>query len=139
VIGIVLMAAGLALLAQTTVRLGMLSGQASLGGVMVLAPNGTITFATVGSGLALVQGAGGGYVLQAQSVNRVVGAKPARQADGTYLLQQMAVAASLRVYRNGVRQSAGDDYTYDAAARRITAVTGIPWSTDDLILVDFEF
>ena len=106
---------------------------------MVLAPNGTITFATVGAGISLVQGAGGGYVLQAQMVNRVVGAKPARQADGTFLLAQSALAGTLRVFRNGVRQSVGDDYTYDAAGRKITAVTGIPWSTDDLVLVDFEF
>ena len=46
----VLLVAALVLLAQTTVRMGMLSGPASLGGVMVLAPNGTITFATVGAG-----------------------------------------------------------------------------------------
>ena len=135
----VLLMAALVLLAQTSVRLGMISGPAGGGGVMVLAPNGAITFATIGAGISLVQGAGGGYVLQAQAVNRIVGTKPVRQTDGTYLLPQAVVPASLRVYRNGVRQSAGDDYTFDAAARRITPVTGFPWSTDDLILADFEF
>jgi hypothetical protein len=86
-----------------------------------------------------VQAAAGGYALQAQASNSVVGAKPSRQTDGTYLLPQPAIPASMKVYRNGVRQSAGDDYTFDAAASRITPVAAYPWNTDDLVLVDYEY
>ena len=41
-------------------------------------------------------------------------AKPTRQVDGTYLLAQTVIAATLIVNRNGVRQSVGD------GARRVT-------------------
>lgn len=137
-IAIVLMAAGLAVLAQTTVRLGMLSGPVSLGGVMVLTPTGQITFATIGPGILLDKGTGG-YVLRAQSANRVLGAKLSSQSDGTYLLPQTALPASLLVYRNGVRQSAGDDYTFDSATRKIAPVAGVPWDASDLVLIDYEY
>ena len=136
--GSVLLAACLVLVAQTSVRLSMLSGPAGPGGVIVLAPNGQVTFATIGTGLVLDRGAGG-YVLRAQSANRAVGAKLSLQSDGAYLLPQPAVPATLEVFRNGVRQSAGDDYTFDSATRKITPVPGSPWSTDDLVLADYEF
>jgi len=115
----------------------MLSGPAGAGGILVLAPNGSVTFATIGAGIDLVQSTGG-WVLQAQSQQHVVGAKPQRQADGSYLLPQGANPDSLQVYRNGVRQSAGDDYTYEAATRMITPVVAHPWFPDDLVLADFE-
>ena len=47
-------------------------------------------------------------------------------------------SGTLAVYRNGVRQSVGDDYAFDAAARSIAPVAGHPWNTDDLVQVDYE-
>jgi hypothetical protein len=124
------------MMAQTSVRIGMITGPVSPGGVMVLAPNGQITFATIGPGIVMTQSAGG-YVLQ-MSVNRVVGGKPARQADGSYLLPHPAME-TLRVFRNGVRQSSGDDYTFDLATRKILPVADVPWDASDLVLVDYEY
>jgi hypothetical protein len=134
---LLLLAVGL-MMAQTSVRIGMISGPVSPGGVMVLAPNGQITFATIGPGILLDKGTGG-YVLRVQSANRVLGAKLSWQADGTYLLPQTALPASLLVYRNGVRQSAGDDYTFESATRKIAPVAGYSWDASDLVLVDFEY
>lgn len=126
------------LVAQTTVRVDMLSGPSGGGRVMVLAPNGNVTFATIGAGITLVDTGGGAWVLQAQASARVLGEKPVRQPDGTYVVARTPAAGSLAVYRNGVRQSVGDDYAFDAAARSIAPVAGHPWNTDDLVLVDYE-
>jgi hypothetical protein len=133
---LLVVAAGL-LVAQTSVRVGMLSGPTGAGGVLVLAHNGQITFATIGAGIALVS-ANGGYVLQAQTSPRVLGEKPVRQPDGTYVVARPPAPGTLAVYRNGVRQSVGDDYAFDAAARKIAPVAGHPWEADDLVLVDYE-
>ena len=133
---LVVVTAGL-LMAQTSVRVGMLSGPVGAGGVLVLAPTGQITFATVGTGISLVRVAGG-YVLEAQASGRVRGEKPARQPDGTYVVARTPGPGTLAVYRNGVRQSAGDDYAFDAAARKIAPAAGLPWDSDDLVLADYE-
>ena len=123
----------------TTVRIGMLLAPAlANGGVLAVTPTGQVVLAGVGSGVTLVAN-GGSYSIQAATPNVVVGAKPVRQADGTYLLPQAATAASLRVYRNGVRQSAGDDYTYDATAMKISPVAGYAWDASDLVLADFAY
>jgi hypothetical protein len=116
----------------------MLSGPSGAGRVMVLAPNGNVTFASIGAGIALVDtGGGGGWVLQSTAA-RIVGEKPVRQPDGSYLLGRAVSIGTLAVYRNGVRQSAGDDYVFDAAARKIAPVASLPWNSDDLVLVDYE-
>ena len=125
------------LAAQTSVRVGMLSGPTGSGGVLVLAPNGAITFATIGAGITLVS-VNGGYVLQVQATAAVVGEKPARQQDGTYVVAKTPTPGTMKVYRNGVRQSVGDDFTFDATARKIAPVAGHPWEVDDLVLVDYE-
>ena len=131
-----LVAVGL-VLAQTTVRVGMLSGPSGAGRVMVLAPNGTVTFAALGAGIALVDTGGGGWVLQSTAA-RIVGEKPVRQPDGSYVIARSPASGTLAVYRNGVRQSAGDDYAFDAAARKVTPVAILPWNSDDLVQVDYE-
>jgi hypothetical protein len=138
IIGVVLMAVVL-WAGPTTVRIGMLLAPAlANGGVLVVTPTGQVVVASVGAGVTLVAN-GGGYTIQAATPNVVIGSKPAHQTDGTYLLAQAATAASLRVYRNGVRQSAGDDYTYDATAMKISPVAGYPWDASDLVLADFEY
>ncbi len=125
--------------APTTVRIAMLAAPTLAGGgVLVVTPTGQVMVATLGAGISLVSNAGG-YTLQAASPNAAVGAKPTRQADGTLLLAQSATAATLTVYRNGVRQSAGDDYTYDAATRTISPVVGFPWDVGDLVLADYQY
>ena len=123
-------------LAQTTVRVGMLSGPSGAGRVMVLAPNGAVTFAALGAGISLVD-VGGGWVLQSTAA-RIVGEKPVRQPDGSYVIARTPASGTLALYRNGVRQSAGDDFTFDAAARKIAPVASLPWNSDDLVLVDYE-
>ena len=125
------------LLAQTTVRVGMLSGPSGAGRVMVLAPNGNVTFASIGAGIALVDTGGGGWVLQSTAA-QIVGEKPVRQPDGSYVIARTPASGTLALYRNGVRQSAGDDFTFDAAARKIAPVASLPWNGDDLVLVDYE-
>ncbi len=109
------------------------------GGVLVLAPNGQVQVAALGPGVALVGNDSGGYVLQGTVPKLVVGVKPARQQDGSYLLPDAATAAMLVVFRNGVRQSAGDDYTYDANTKTITPLAGFPWDASDLVLCDYVF
>ena len=131
-----LVAVGL-VLAQTTVRVGMLSGPSGAGRVMVIAPNGTVTFAALGAGITLVDTGGGAWVLQS-TASRIVGEKPVRQPDGSYLLGRAVSPGTLAVYRNGVRQNLGDDYVIDATARKVTPVTGLPWNVDDLVLADYE-
>ena len=69
----------------------------------------------------------------------VYGVKPALQQNGTYTLTDAAIAASLRVYRNGVRQSPGDDYAYDATSKTISPVAANPWNATDLIICDYQF
>jgi len=136
--GVVLMAVVL-WAGPTTVRIGMLLAPAlANGGVLVVTPAGQVVVAGVGAGVTLVAN-GGGYTIQAATPNVVVGSKPARQADGTHLIAQAATAASLRVYRNGVRQSAGDDYTYDATTMKISPVAGYGWDASDLVLADFAY
>ena len=131
-----LVAVGL-VLAQTTVRVGMLSGPSGAGRVMVLAPNGNVTFAAIGAGITLVDTGGGAWVLQSTTA-RIVGEKPVRQPDGSYLIARTPASGTLAVYRNGVRQSAGDDYAFDAAARTIAPVASLPWKADDLVQADYE-
>jgi hypothetical protein len=131
----VLVAVGL-VLAQTTVRVGMLSGPTGGGRVMVIAPNGSVTFAAIGAGISLVD-VGGAWVLQSTAA-RIVGEKPVRQPDGSYVIARSPASGSLAVYRNGVRQSAGDDYAFDAATRKIAPVTSLPWNADDLVQADYE-
>ena len=138
IFGIVLLTAIL-WAAPTTIRIAMLAAPTLAGGgVPVVTPTGQVMVATLGAGVSLVSNAGG-YTLQAASPNAAVGAKPTRQADGTLLLAQAAIAATLTVYRNGVRQSAGDDYTYDAATRTISPVAGFPWDVGDLVLADYQY
>jgi hypothetical protein len=135
---IVLLAAVLCA-APTTIRIAMLAAPAlANGGVLVVTPTGQVAVATLGAGVSLVTN-GSGYTLQAAMPNTVVGSKPARQADGTYLLSQAATAATLIVYRNGVRQSVGDDYTYDAAAKKISPLAAYPWDSSDLVLADYQY
>ena len=123
----------------TTVRIGMLLAPTlANGGVLVVTPAGQVVVATLGAGITLVAN-GSGYTIQAVLPAATVGAKPARQADGTYLLSQAAVAASLIVHRNGVRQSAGDDYTYDAVTKKISPIAGFPWDASDLVLADYQY
>ena len=138
VVGIVVIAVAL-WAAPTSIRIAMLSGPAlPNGAVLVVTQTGQVAVANLGAGVSLVTN-NGGYVLQAVVPNVVVGEKPARQADGTYLLSQAASAATVRVYRNGVRQSAGDDYTYDATTKRITPVASAPWDASDLVLADYSY
>jgi hypothetical protein len=132
IVGVVLLAAVL-WSAPTTIRIAMLAAPTLAGGgVLVVTPAGQIVVATLGTGFALVAN-GGGYSLQAPTANAIIGAKPARQTDGTYLLAQSAIATTLIVHRNGVRQSAGDDYTYDAATKKISPIAGFPWDASDLV------
>jgi len=137
---ILVVVATLLVAAPTTIRIGMLLGPTlANGGVLVLAPNGQVQVATLGPGLALVRDAGGGYTLQGTVPKLVVGIKPARQADGTYVLPDAAAASMLVVFRNGVRQSAGDDYAYDPSTKTITPVVsmGSGWDASDLVLCDY--
>lgn len=138
IVGILLVAAVL-WAAPTTIRIAMLAGPALAGGgVLVLTPTGQVVVATLGTGVSLVSNAGG-YTLQVASPRSTVGAKPTNQADGTFLLAQAATAATLIVYRNGVRQSVGDDYTYDAATKKISPVAGFAWDASDLVLADYQY
>ena len=54
-------------------------------------------------------------------------------------MPQSVDPSSLLIYRNGVRQSAGDDYAFDAATRIITPVAGHAWYDDDLVLCDYKY
>lgn len=128
------------LVAQTTVRTNMISGPAGGGRVMVLAPNGSVTFATIGAGLTLVDTGGGAWVLQAQTVVSVVGETPVRQPDGTYLIARVPATGTLRVYRNGLRQKFDGDFSFDVATRKLKPIAAAPyeWNVDDLIQVDYE-
>ncbi len=137
---IALAAATLLLAAPTTIRIGMLLGPTlANGGVLVLAPNGQVQVATLGAGVSLISDGKGGYTLQGTVPKLMLGVKPARQQDGTYLLPDAAAAPMLVVFRNGVRQSVGDDFTYNAATKLITPVAGFPWNDDDLVLCDYVY
>lgn len=123
----------------TTVRIGMLLAPTLAGGgVLVVSPAGQVVVATLGTGITLAAN-GAGYTIQATLPSSVVGVKPARQNDGTYVLSQTPVAATLIVHRNGLRMSVGDDYTYDPVAKKISPVTGYPWDASDLVLADYQY
>ena len=128
------------LVAQTTVRVNMISGPTGGGRVMVLAPNGNVTFASIGAGITLVDTGGGAWVLQSQATAAIVGEAPVRQPDGSYLIARPPLPGTLRVYRNGLRQKLDADYTFDAATRKLTPIAPAPyeWNVDDLIQVDYE-
>jgi hypothetical protein len=132
--GLVTARPGLA--AQTRVPTSVLTGPSGPGGVLVVTAQGGVAMATLGSGIELAAN-GNSFVLRALSLQRATNVKPTRQADGSYLLTNPASAVT--VYRNGVRQSPGDDYTYDPPTRAIVPVTGWPWLADDLVLCDCEF
>ena len=137
---ILVVLATLLVAAPTTIRIGMLLGPTlANGGVLVLAPTGQVQVATLGVGLSLVSDGKGGYVLQGTVPRLVVGVKPARQADGSYVLPDAATASMLVVFRNGVRQSLGDDYTYEVSTKVITPMAGFPWDATDLVLCDYVF
>ena len=129
--------------APTTIRIAMLAGPLlANGGVLVLAPNGQVQVASIGTGVSLTSTGNGAYVLQAVVPNLAVGVKPARQQDGTYLLPQQPNQATLMVYRNGVRQSPGDDYNYDASTKTIRPIVPSPWNAwndDDIVLADYVY
>lgn len=125
------------LAAPTTIKLGMLLGPVvSSGAILILTPTGQVQYATIGTGLALTSDGLGGFTLTATSGgSNIYGEKLTRQPDGTFVISQTPITGTLRVHRNGVRQSSGDDYTYDPLTKRITPLLG--WNTDDLILVDY--
>jgi hypothetical protein len=137
---VIILAATLLIAAPTTIRIAMLAGPTlANGGVLVLAPTGQVQVATLGAGVSLISDGKGSYTLQAIVPKLMLGVKPARQQDGSYLLPDAATAAMLVVFRNGVRQSAGDDYTYDSTTKRITPVAAVSWNDDDLVLCDYVY
>ena len=63
--------------------------------------------------------------------------------DGYTEEEKVAIArdhlVARQVHRNGLRISLGDDYTYDAATKKISPVAGWPWDTSDLALADYQY
>jgi hypothetical protein len=125
--------------APTMIPLGMLAAPAlSGGGVMAVAPTGQVVVAQLGVGISLVN-SNNVWTIQAMQPREVYSIKPAMQPNGTYTLTDAAIAATLRVYRNGVRQSPGDDFAYDLSSKTVSPVAANPWGASDLILCDYQF
>ena len=126
----------------TMIPLGILAAPAvPNGGVMTVTPNGQVVVATLGAGVSLVNN-NGAWSLVAAQPREVLSIKPALQQNGTYVLPDAAIPGTLRVYRNGVRQSPGDDYAYDQPSKTISPVAASPWNQNgftDLVLCDYTF
>lgn len=137
VITVSLLAIGALLAAPTAIKISMLAAPLLAGGgVLVVTPNGAVQVGALGAGLSLVSNGIGGWTLVPATGTHVYGEKPSRNSDGSYSVVQSVAAGSLRVFRNGVRQSLTDDYTFDTTLHRITPGAG--WQADDLVLVDYS-
>ena len=77
----------------------------------------------------------GGALPSTVVIMPVVGEKLVCQPDGSWPLASPLETGTLAVYRNGLRQSAGE-YTLDLVAHAVIPV--IPWSPDDIVLADYN-
>ena len=87
----------------------------------------------LGTGLDLTAG-----VLSAKAITapaRSYGVKLAMDGSGGFPLP-LGVRVRPAIWRNGIRQSSGDDYTIIGDV--VIPVSGHPWSVEDTILADGE-
>lgn len=132
---------GAALLSQTRITAPQLAGAPSAAGmVYVVTAAGAVVMADLGPGLTL-DTSGARPVLRASVLapmlpTRVYGEVVAMPADGFYALKSAPAPGTLRLYRNGIRQSEGTDYTLSGV--RITPAAAYAAGTADLLVADYE-
>lgn len=75
---------------------------------------------------------------QAAGPRVYTGVSATRTPAGAYMLHSSFTSgsANVAVYRNGLRQAQGIDYTWNAAAGVINP-RGAKWAAEDIVLVDF--
>jgi len=119
-------------LAQTKPSTSQIRGPVLSDARILVLSSGKIGFATLGSGVQLVQ-APGGWELQAVPQQQPeADAVLTRAADGGWTLPASCSLQS--VYRNGIRQVRPLDYSISGGAIRFTDGTGDPSQADDVVV-----
>lgn len=121
-----------AALAQTRPHTSQIRGPQSQQPQLLAIVNGRVVNVALGAGVQLVQVAGA-WELRATAA-ATTDARLTRGADGTWSLPQ---GCGLRaVYRNGLRQAAGVDYSVSGQAVRFTDGASDPSLPDDMIVAE---
>jgi hypothetical protein len=117
--------------AQTRTDLGQIKGPATTSVQVLALVNGRLVLVSIGAGVSLVQ-VGSAWELRATGVAGV-DVKLSRAADGNWTLPN---GCSLRsVYRNGLLQLRGVDYTASTTAVRFSdGAGGDPSLADDTVV-----
>jgi len=125
-------ALGLFGFAQTRPSISQLRGPVAPNARVLVLVNGRLELASVGSGVQLVQ-SGSAYELQAVLPSPAE-AKLNREADGTWTLPAGCPAPV--VYRNGLRQLRGLDFSISGTALRFIDAAGDPSEPGDVVVAE---
>lgn len=137
-----LMISGIAFAQSTKPGTGQLKSERGTPAVLIVLPSGAVTLAVLGPGVSL-DTTGPRPVIRATAPVPVskfgVVLTPASPGSGlqlTWTLPEAPNPTTLRVHRNGVRMTAGVDYTLSGAQITFTADQGA--YGDDLIVADYN-
>lgn len=121
-----------ALLAQTRTKTSQISWPVTTSVRMLALANGKVVTVSAGSGLEIVQ-VGQEYQIRASS-QAGAAARLTRQSDGSWPLPSGCALWS--VYRNGLRQWQGVDYSATSSAIRFDASGSDVSETDDVVIAE---
>lgn len=125
--------AALLLLSQTRTHTSQIRGPVAADGRVLAIVNGRVVLATVGQGLQLVQSSSG-YELRALQTGAVTERRLTRSSDGSWSLPSGCVLRA--VFRNGLRQGSGLDYSVSGSAIRFTDGQSDPSLAEDVVVAD---
>jgi len=119
-------------LAQTRPSISQIRGPVVADGKILALVNGRIATVSIGTGVQLVQ-VGSGYELRVapQSVSEM---RLSRSATGAWTFP--AACPAPVIYRNGLRQWPGLDYSIDQGAVRFSDSQGDPSEPDDVVIAE---
>jgi hypothetical protein len=119
-------------IAQTKPSTSQIRGPVLTDARVLVLSSGKLGFATLGSGVQLVQTPGGWELQATPQPQQTTDAVLTRSADSGWT---MPASCSLdAVYRNGIRQVRPLDYSISGGAIRFTDGTGDPSQADDVVV-----
>lgn len=127
------------LFAQTRVRLGQIKAKAA--GIIVSMTDGSVQSATIGPGLSISASTPPVISAVSSGLVQVWGTPVAKQVSGVYTLIRPVITPAtvdgFRLFRNGLYQVQGVDYTIDASFN-ISPPAGVTWEFDDTLHADYQ-
>lgn len=132
------------LLAQTAVPPVQLRGEAMpAGSIFVVLPSGLVAQATLGPGISITLDGNGKPIFSVTIPTppptqvEIVGERPAASGGSStiFVLANAPLASSLKVFRNGIRQYVGQDYTL--SGQTITFVPALAGDASPTVVCDY--